>query len=112
MVVDCGELDLKATSTQTPRLVVEVLSPSTMNFDRTRKVDEYKSVPSLAYILLVDTETPRLTLHVRRGTVWETELQDTLKAVVDLPEIECRLAPIDILEGLPFADAASPVQGD
>lgn len=103
VMVECGPADLKGTSAVEPRLAVEVQSPSTMNFDRTRKVEEYKSIPSLAYILLVDTEAPRLTLHVRRDIGWASEFFDSLEAVVDLPAIECRLAARDIFEGLPFA---------
>lgn len=85
-------------------MAIEILSPSTMNFDRTRKLDEYKTVPSLVYVLLVDTEAPRLTLHVRRDIGWATEFFDALDAVIDLPAIECAIAARDIFEGLPFAD--------
>ncbi|WP_244593518.1 Uma2 family endonuclease [Methylopila sp. Yamaguchi] len=62
VTVECGQPLLKDTTSAEPRLVVEVLSPSTMNFDRVRKLDEYKSGPSLRYILLVDTEKPQMTL--------------------------------------------------
>lgn len=102
-MVECGPSDLRAVATTEPHLVIEVLSPSTMNYDRTRKVEEYKSIPTLVYILLVDTEAPRLTLHTRRDIGWVTEFFDDLDAVVDLPSIECRLAARDIFEGLPFA---------
>ncbi|WP_020177508.1 Uma2 family endonuclease [Methylopila sp. M107] len=104
VLVDCGPLDLKRTSASAPRLVVEVLSPSTMNYDRVKKLDEYKTVPSLAYILLVDTEKPQLTLHVRHGDIWTPQSYVDLDAVVDLPEIDCRIAARDIFEGLPFAE--------
>lgn len=104
VLVDCGPNDLKKTVASEPKLVVEVLSPSTMNYDRVKKLDEYKTIPSLAYILLVDTEKPQLTLHVRRGDIWSAEHHDDLGAVVDLPAIECRLAASDIFEGLPFAE--------
>lgn len=104
VTVECGKPDLKGTSAVEPRLVVEVLSPSTMNFDRFRKVELYKSVPSIVYILLVDTEKPQLTLHARDGERWTLHDFTTLDAVVDLPAIEARLAAIDVFEGLPFAD--------
>jgi Uma2 family endonuclease len=104
VLVECGPVDLEGISAVEPRMAIEILSPSTMNFDRTRKVEEYKTVPSLAYILLVDTESPRLTLFVRRDVGWATEFFDTLDAFLDLPEIGCRLAARDIFEGLPFAE--------
>ena len=48
-----------------PALVAEVLSPSTMDFDQTEKLEEYRSVPSLRYILVLDQEQPRARLHTR-----------------------------------------------
>lgn len=104
VTVECGKPDLKGTSAVEPRLVVEVLSPSTMNFDRFRKVELYKSVPSIAYVLLIDTEKPQLTLHRRDGERWTLHDFTTLDAVVDLPAIEASLAARDVFEGLPFAD--------
>lgn len=104
VLVECGGVDPKGSSAVEEKLAVEVLSPSTMNFDRTRKVEEFKTIPSLAYILLVDTEAPRLTLFVRQGIGWSTEFFDSLDAVLDLPEIECTLAARDIFEGLPFTE--------
>lgn len=104
VLVECGSADLRGTAAVEPRMAIEVLSPSTMNFDRVRKLDEYKTVPSLAYILLVDTEKPQLSLHVRRGDLWAVQHHETIDAVLDLPEIGCRLAATDIFEGLPFAD--------
>src|SRR4051794_41129067 len=45
MTVDCGPMQDHAMEAQEPRLVLEVLSPSTMNFDRIRKLEEYRSHP-------------------------------------------------------------------
>jgi Uma2 family endonuclease len=103
VVVECGGTDPKGTLAVEARLVVEVLSPSTMNFDRVRKLDEYKSVPSLRYILLVDTEKPQMTLHVRDAAGWTPRHHETLDAVLDLPDIGATLAARDVFEGLPFA---------
>jgi Uma2 family endonuclease len=104
VLVECGPTDLKSTAAAEPKLVVEVLSPSTMNFDRVKKLDEYKTVPSLSYILLADTETPQMTLHVRRGDLWVAEHHKSLEAQIELPEIGCRLSARDVFEGLPFAE--------
>jgi Uma2 family endonuclease len=37
-----------------PALVMEILSATTRGFDRNDKLDEYKTVPTMEYILLVD----------------------------------------------------------
>lgn len=104
LIVESREADLSATATADPKMVIEVLSPPTIDYDRFKKLEEYKTVPSLAYILLVDTEKPQLSLHLRKSDGWNVEHHATLDAVIDLPEINCRLAARDVFEGLPFAE--------
>lgn len=103
LLVECGAVDPRGTAAVEPRLAVEVLSRSTMGTDRFRKVEEYKTIPTLRYILLVDTERPQLTLYERDQEAWTVRFVDALDAVIELPAIECSLAAGDIFEGLPFA---------
>ncbi|PXW63046.1 Uma2 family endonuclease [Methylobacterium sp. B4] len=63
VTVECGDLVRDIDENRTPRLVVEVLSPSTTDIDRFRKLDEYRRHPSLAYILLVETRFPSTVLY-------------------------------------------------
>ena len=60
--VDCGSRADTAYEATSPRLVVEVLSPSTRQTDLVLKLEEYKALPSLAYILLVEPDVPRALL--------------------------------------------------
>ena len=53
-----------------PRLVIEVLSPSTEGEDRTTKLDFYKTFSSLQAILFVWQDTRRLELHERATDAW------------------------------------------
>jgi Uma2 family endonuclease len=53
-----------------PRLVVEVLSPSTEKDDRTTKLDFYESLPSVEAILLVWQEERRVRLRERGDGDW------------------------------------------
>ncbi len=84
-----------------PRVLIEVLSPSTMNYDRVKKLDEYKRLAAVSAILLVDTERPRVTVH-GRGTdgAWDSVEFVGLDAAFDLPTIGARLALADIFEGV------------
>src|SRR3954452_9595721 len=69
-----------------PKLVVEVLSPSTTNIDRFRKLDEYKLHPGLSYIVLIDTFPPEATLYLRDNACdWAASSQVGLNATVALP---------------------------
>jgi Uma2 family endonuclease len=108
VTVDCGEAAPRALAVRDPRMIVEVLSPSTMSFDRVRKLREYQSLETLAHILLVDTEGPRLDLMSREpGGGWSQTAHDGLEASVALPAIAATLALADVFEGVPF-DIAPP----
>jgi len=65
--VDCGRFDETARAASEPVLVAEVLSPSTAEFDQTEKLEEYRSVPSLRHILVVDPDRPRVRVHSREA---------------------------------------------
>jgi Uma2 family endonuclease len=54
--VDCGHFDPDALAVEAPRLVLEVLSPTTSIFGMFDKLDEYKTVPGLARIVLIDPD--------------------------------------------------------
>jgi Uma2 family endonuclease len=53
-----------------PRLVVEVLSPTTEREDRTAKLDFYKALSSVEAVLLVWQDTRLVQLHAREGRRW------------------------------------------
>ncbi|GJE26786.1 Uma2 family endonuclease [Methylobacterium organophilum] len=102
VTVECGDLVRDSYESRLPRLVVEVLSPSTTNIDRFRKLDEYRRHPSLASILLVETRFPSAVLYRRAGEGWAEESFEALDAVIDLPAIGARLALTDIYEDVGF----------
>lgn len=83
-------------------MVAEVLSPSTRDFDTFEKVREYKSVASLAYILLVEPNTPEAVIWVRNGEAWKPERAEGLEAELALPAIGVTLRLSDIYDGLEF----------
>jgi Uma2 family endonuclease len=65
VVVRCGAVGSKTYITD-PLVVIEVLSPSTMDVDRGPKLDFYKSLPTLRHIALVYQDQMRVE-HYRRG---------------------------------------------
>ena len=75
-----------------PRVVIEVLSPSTMRFDRFQKLAEYQQHPAIRVILVVDSEAPQVTLWRRDGDRWKTEEFSGLAATIPLPEIDAGLS--------------------
>lgn len=58
VTVVCGQValdleDPKKHTVSNPRVIVEVLSPSTEDYDRGEKLGHYKQIPSLAEVVLI-----------------------------------------------------------
>ncbi|GJD54518.1 Uma2 family endonuclease [Methylobacterium dankookense] len=108
ITVECGELVRDTYESRSPRLVVEVLSPSTSSVDRFRKLDEYRRHPTLRCILLVETRFPSALLYRRVGETWEPETYEAMSDIIDLPEIGARLALADIYDDVAFEPGRAP----
>ncbi len=69
VVVSCDPRDNHTLSDilNYPRLVAEVLSPTTESFDRGRKFQAYQTIPSLEHYLLVSQTEMRVDIYQRQG---------------------------------------------
>lgn len=65
----CGPPD-DQVATRDPILIVEVLSPSTRIHDRGRKLDDYKTLPSVAEVWLIDSEKRWVEVWRRDDAGW------------------------------------------
>jgi Uma2 family endonuclease len=63
---DCGQRDPNAFQAALPRMVAEVLSPTTRDFDTFEKLSDYKQVDSLDYIVAVEPNAPEVVVWSRR----------------------------------------------
>ena len=78
VVVSCEAEALNAEITLTqPKVIVEVLSPTTADYDRSDKFQKYRLIPSLREYVLIDPNTK--TIDIYR---WQ-ESGDWLLAVAD-----------------------------
>jgi Uma2 family endonuclease len=101
--VDCGNPDDESLMADKPSLAVEVLSPTTGGFDVTVKLAQYQSLPSLDYILFVDTDSPNVHLYSRDDDgLWKDVVLKELEASVDLGKLNARLELQEIYSGLEF----------
>lgn len=79
-----------------PRVVIEILSPSTEVYDRGEKFEFYKQLDSLQEYLLVSQGQVSVEHYIRQKTEWvKTEYQG-LSDVVPLHSIDCELCLQDI----------------
>ena len=68
VLVTCSALDQASAMVKTePKLIAEVLSPTTAAYDRGLKFGHYRTLPSLEEYLMVDLDT-RATDCYRKGT--------------------------------------------
>ncbi len=102
--VDCGPDDDDALHASDPRLLVEVLSPSTREFDLIEKLEEYRAIERLAAIVLLDPDEPQAILWSRdpAGAPWGHSVLRGLDAVVALPMLGLELRLADLYAKLPF----------
>jgi Uma2 family endonuclease len=98
--VTCSEKDAKERLIKTePKLVVEVLSPSTTAFDRGYKFEAYRSLPSLQEYVLIDPEAQTAEVY-RRGVNEEWILRAfALGQGLTLQSLELSMSAADL-----FAD--------
>lgn len=71
VVVTCDPGDRgKGYYVSAPRLIVEVLSPSTEVVDRREKLVAYRRIPGLHEYALIDQSRARIEIYRRVGTDW------------------------------------------
>lgn len=94
-------LDDRRDTIVNPRLVVEVLSPSTRNYDRGEKLRTFRMAPSIEEYLLIE-QTPVEIEHGRRmaNGHWDVETILDGTAVIELAAIGCQLPVSEIYKGL------------
>ena len=103
--VDCGPIPDAFTYSAAPRLLIEVLSPSTRPLDQARKLEEYKSIGSLVYILLVEQLASEVMLWSRGpGGTWQHITLSGLDAVIDLPALDISLPLSGLYHRVVFDD--------
>ena len=86
--IDCGKPSNTAREAAEPVLVIEVASKSTSMFDAVSKLEEYKSLASMKYILLVAAEKPNVRFYFRdEQGAWNNQVLIGKDSVVDMPLI-------------------------
>ena len=102
----CGKSQLEDREEDTllnPKVIVEVLSPSTERHDRGWKFKNYQLIPSFEKYVLVFQDEPRIERFVRQGDVgWLKTSTDGLDQVLRLDTIECEIPLAEIYEDVVF----------
>lgn len=89
------------TTVTNPSLIMEVLSPSTRDYDQGQKFEFYRSLSSLQEYVLVDPERVYIMLYGRQNDgSWLLSILEDLAGELVLGSVGVRLAIAEIYEGI------------
>ena len=113
MTVVCGEPRYHAehaTLLLNPKVIIEVLSPSTESYDRGEKWGCYRQLASLTDYLLISQRRPLIEHYTRdeRAPSWRYVSESDLQGVLEIDSIGCRLALMEVYSGIVFPPARPP----
>ncbi len=107
--VVCGEVQFEDSHQDTllnPVVLVEVLSPSTERYDRGRKFQHYRTLPTLRDVLLVAQDSLRVEQYTWQAGRWTLIDVGGNDGVVQLDSLGCALPLTAIYEQVTFDDAS------
>lgn len=116
LVVSCDERDRQATEAlHYPRLIIEVLSPSTAGFDRGDKFKFYRRISTLQEYVLVDAEKVGMDCYRKTSagkwelTAYPEDATDPENPILELASLEFQCPLALVYEEVEFPQ---PLLGD
>lgn len=108
LAVTCSPHRRGQQEMENPILLVEVLSPGTEAHDRKVKLPDYRRLPSIEEVVLVDSEIAYAEVHRRlEGDRWLTEIATGLEGKLRLASVGAELSLAALYEGLELASGAA-----
>ena len=105
-LVVCGKIEHAEESPHSitnPRVIFEVLSKSTENYDRGQKWEFYQQLDSLREYVLVSQEEAKVTRYFRDdGGAWRYILITGLQQTLALESVSCELPLSEIYDNVTF----------
>jgi Uma2 family endonuclease len=90
-----------------PLLIVEILSPGTALYDRQTKVSDYRRIPSVEEILVIDSTSIFAEVLRREGDRWITEIVRGPEATLSLASIGLTGVMSDLYQGIDLPEPAA-----
>lgn len=109
VVIVCGEVQLEDPRQDTllnPTVLIEVLSPSTDDYDRGTKFAHYRTLESVSDYLVVAQAEPLVEHYQRQpDNRWLLTTYATLDAVVTVPSLGCDLSLAEVYDKVDWSEA-------
>ena len=100
--VICGEVKLSKQDPETatqPTAIIEILSPSTKNYDRGVKFMLYRAIPTLKHYILVDATSVHIEhFAINREGLWQLQEYNSLSENINILSLDIALLLDDVYE--------------
>lgn len=84
-----------------PAVIIEILSPSTKNYDRGEKFKLYRDIPALKEYILVDSENIHIEIfRLNQSNHWELEEYSSSEEALHIRTINENISIADIYDGV------------
>jgi Uma2 family endonuclease len=105
IVVSCDRENWGDKWLRNPRLIIEVLSPSTQHIDRRDKATTYRRIPGMEEYVIAAQNSAQLTI-LRRAEGWVAEVVSGLDAVAEFRSLDMSIPLAEIYGGV-FPESVS-----
>jgi Uma2 family endonuclease len=94
-----------------PRVIIEVLSPTTATYDRGEKFSRYRQLKSLSDYILIAQDGPSVEHYTRQKgrRPWLYNVETEMSAGIVIDSIKCRLKLADVYDRVVFPPRKPPV---
>jgi len=102
-MVICGPVEKskeEINAVNNPRVIVEVLSKSSSNYDRGAKFHKYRQLKSLQEYVLIEQDEAAVELYQRINDLWQIERVEGLNSKITLNALGIEIELALIYEGL------------
>ena len=90
----------KDDAARNPSVIIEILSPSTKNYDRGDKFALYRDIPTLKEYILVDSQNVHIEMwHLNNNNHWELEEYKKADDILLIKTVELSITFKEIYEG-------------
>lgn len=99
----CGEIVASKTDPDTavqPTVLIEILSPSTKNYDRGGKFILYRDIPTLREFIVIDSESISIeAFRINKNGHWELEDYRSMDDTLTIPIVDVSISLKELYEG-------------
>jgi Uma2 family endonuclease len=99
----CGEItpsDVDEDTAVLPSVLIEILSPSTKNYDRGEKFKLYRDIPTLKEYILIDSESINIeAFRINKQGHWELEEYRSIEETLTVPTVNFSIPLKEIYDG-------------